>query len=95
LIIGGDHAITAPSVRAYCGAHPDQQVGLIHFDAHNDVRVMDHGPTNGTPIRGILESGVRVRGSNRGRSDRRETVAIVACGLDEGPRASRSDRGGE
>ena len=64
LIIGGDHAITAPAVRAYCGAHPDQQVGLIHFDAHNDVRVMDHGPTNGTPIRGILESGVRVRGSN-------------------------------
>jgi formiminoglutamase len=64
LIIGGDHAITAPAVRAYCGAHPDQQVGLIHFDAHNDVRVMDHGPTNGTPIRGILESGVRVHGSN-------------------------------
>ena len=64
LIIGGDHAITAPSVRAYCGAHPDQQVRLIHFDAHNDARVMDHGPTNGTPIRGILESGVRVRGSN-------------------------------
>src|SRR5437667_319862 len=64
LIIGGDHAITAPAVRAYCGAHPDQQVGLIHFDAHNDVRVMDHGPTNGTPIRGVLESGVRVRGNN-------------------------------
>lgn len=64
LIIGGDHAITAPAVRAYCRAHPDQQVGLIHFDAHNDVRVMDHGPTNGTPIRGILESGVRVRGEN-------------------------------
>jgi formiminoglutamase len=64
LIIGGDHAITAPAVRAYCGAHPEQQVGLIHFDAHNDVRVMDHGPTNGTPIRGILESGVRVRGEN-------------------------------
>ena len=64
LIIGGDHAITAPAVRAYCHSHPNQQVGLIHFDAHNDVRVMDHGPTNGTPIRGILESGVRVRGDN-------------------------------
>ena len=25
---------------------------------------MDHGPTNGTPIRGILESGVKVRGEN-------------------------------
>lgn len=64
LIVGGDHAITAPAVRAYCKAHPDQQVGLIHFDAHNDVRVMDHGPTNGTPIRGILQSGVRVSGTN-------------------------------
>ena len=64
LIIGGDHAITAPAVRAYSRAHPDQQVGLIHFDAHNDVRVMDHGPTNGTPIRGILESDARVSGNN-------------------------------
>lgn len=64
LIIGGDHAVTAPAVRAYCGAHPDQRIGLIHFDAHNDVRVMDHGPTNGTPIRGILESGVKVSGRN-------------------------------
>ncbi|MGH2428063.1 MAG: agmatinase family protein [Candidatus Limnocylindria bacterium] len=64
IVIGGDHAITAPAVRAYCRAHPEQQVGLIHFDAHNDVRVMDHGPTNGTPIRGILQSGVRVAGDN-------------------------------
>lgn len=64
VIVGGDHSITAPVVRAYCRAHPDQQLGLIHFDAHNDVRVMDHGPTNGTPIRSILQSGLRVRGSN-------------------------------
>jgi formiminoglutamase len=64
IVIGGDHAVTAPSVRAYCESHPSQQVGLIHFDAHNDVRVLDHGPTNGTPIRGILTSGVRVSGTN-------------------------------
>lgn len=64
IVIGGDHAITAPAVRAFCKANPDTQVGLIHFDAHNDVRVMDHGPTNGTPIRGILTSGVRVSGRN-------------------------------
>jgi formiminoglutamase len=64
IVIGGDHAITAPAVRAFCKANPDKQVGLIHFDAHNDVRVMDHGPTNGTPIRGILTSGVRVSGKN-------------------------------
>ncbi len=64
VIFGGDHSITAPAVRAWCRAHPDHQVGLIHFDAHHDVRVMDHGPTNGTPIRGVLESGVRVDGRN-------------------------------
>jgi formiminoglutamase len=64
VFIGGDHAVTAPSFRAYCAAHPDQQVGLIHFDAHNDVRVLDHGPSNGTPIRQILQSGCRVSGEN-------------------------------
>jgi formiminoglutamase len=64
VIFGGDHSITAPAVRAWCRAHPDRQVGLLHFDAHNDVRVMDHGPTNGTPVRGILESGVRISGRN-------------------------------
>jgi len=64
VMIGGDHAITAPSVRALSSANPEKQIGLIHFDAHNDVRVMDHGPTNGTPIRGILESTARVSGAN-------------------------------
>jgi formiminoglutamase len=64
IVIGGDHAVTAPSFRAFCQAHPDLRVGLIHFDAHNDVRVMDHGPTNGTPVRQILESGFNVSGRN-------------------------------
>jgi formiminoglutamase len=64
IVIGGDHAVTAPSMQAFCDAHPSQQVGLVHFDAHNDVRVLDHGPTNGTPIRQILKSGLRVRGDN-------------------------------
>ena len=64
VLLGGDHSITAPAVRAWCRSRPDQRVGLIHFDAHNDVRVMDHGPTNGTPIRGILTSGLNVSGQN-------------------------------
>lgn len=64
IIIGGDHAVTAPSVRAFCAAHPDKKVGLIHFDAHNDVRVLDHGPTNGTPIRGVLQTCPNVSGKN-------------------------------
>jgi formiminoglutamase len=64
VIVGGDHSVTAPAVRAWCRAHPGQRVGLLHFDAHNDVRVMDHGPTNGTPIRAILEANVGVLGQN-------------------------------
>lgn len=64
VVIGGDHAVTAPSIRAFCRAHPDLKVGIIHFDAHNDVRVTDHGPTNGTPIRQVLKSGLNVSGAN-------------------------------
>ena len=64
IVLGGDHAVTAPSIRAFCRAHPDMRVGIVHFDAHNDVRVLDHGPTNGTPIRQVLQSGLNVSGSN-------------------------------
>ena len=63
--VGGDHSITCPLVEGYCLAHPTEKVGLIHFDAHNDVRNFeDGGPTNGTPIRGIVEGPARVEGHN-------------------------------
>jgi formiminoglutamase len=64
ILIGGDHAVTAPAARAFAKAHKGHKMGLIHFDAHNDVRVMDHGPTNGTPIRQLLESGLDFEGKN-------------------------------
>jgi formiminoglutamase len=64
VLLGGDHAVTAPAARAFARAHPGDRFGLIHFDAHNDVRVMDHGPTNGTPIRQLLESGLGFQGPN-------------------------------
>ena len=63
--IGGDHSISCPLLEGYCIGHPEQKMGLIHFDAHNDVRNFeDGGPTNGTPIRGILEGPARVEGKN-------------------------------
>jgi agmatinase len=34
LILGGDHSITYPVLRAFDGAAPD---GLVHFDAHGDL----------------------------------------------------------
>ena len=58
VIVGGDHSITAPSLAAFA-AHAGGAVGLVQLDAHMDVRNLeDGGPTNGTPIRAVLERGV-------------------------------------
>ena len=56
VFIGGDNAVTRPLVRAVSddlGA-----IGVITLDAHHDVRTLDDGPTNGTPIRGLIEDGL-------------------------------------
>jgi formimidoylglutamase len=52
LFLGGDNAITRPLVNSY---GDPTRVGVITFDAHHDVRTLDLGPTNGTPIRGLIE----------------------------------------
>lgn len=53
LYLGGDNAITRPLVRALSSERG--RVGLITFDAHHDVRTLDLGPTNGSPIRGLID----------------------------------------
>jgi formimidoylglutamase len=53
LYLGGDNAITRPLVRALTSDRG--RVGLITFDAHHDVRTLDLGPTNGSPIRGLID----------------------------------------
>ena len=53
LFIGGDNAITRPLVAAQ--SESLDKVGLITFDAHHDVRHLGDGPSNGNPIRGLLE----------------------------------------
>ena len=64
VIFGGDHSTTCPSMKAFVDRHPGKKVGIVHFDAHHDVRNFeDGGVTNGTPFRGILESGI-VEGRN-------------------------------
>jgi len=63
--IGGDHSISCPLVQGYCRAHPGKKLGIVHFDAHHDVRNFeDGGPTNGTPFRGIVEGPANVDGRN-------------------------------
>lgn len=53
VFLGGDNAITRPLVSVL--ADNLSGVGLLTFDAHHDVRTLDSGPTNGTPVRGLIE----------------------------------------
>lgn len=52
--LGGDNAITRPLARLAAADAPGR-LGLLTLDAHHDVRVLDDGPTNGTPVRGLIE----------------------------------------
>ncbi|MFQ5947957.1 MAG: arginase family protein, partial [Acidimicrobiia bacterium] len=55
--VGGDNAITRPLIKGLCGGDLGR-VGVLTLDAHHDVRSLDAGPTNGTPIRGLIEDGL-------------------------------------
>lgn len=62
--IGGDHSITAMLVKGLYQAKPTEKIGILQFDTHFDLRdLSDNGPSNGTPMRNLIESGV-VDGSN-------------------------------
>lgn len=57
LYLGGDNAITRPLAKATAGGDLSS-IGVLTFDAHHDVRSLDRGPTNGTPVRGLIEDGL-------------------------------------
>jgi formiminoglutamase len=59
VLLGGDNLVTWPAVRALAGDLG--RVGVLTLDAHHDVRGFHAGPTNGTPIRGLMEAGLRGR----------------------------------
>jgi formiminoglutamase len=57
VLLGGDNLVTWP---AALGLSDDlSRVGLLTLDAHHDVRGFHAGPTNGTPVRGLVEAGLR------------------------------------
>jgi arginase family enzyme len=57
VLLGGDNLLTWPAVQAL--SSDLSRVGLLTLDAHHDVRGFHAGPTNGTPVRGLLEAGLR------------------------------------
>jgi len=38
LVIGGDHSLSAPSIKALCNTLVGKKVGVIDFDTHYDIR---------------------------------------------------------
>jgi len=57
VIIGGDHSITEPDVRACAARHGP--LGLVHFDTHTDTGEVVFGATlsHGTVMRKIVDDG--------------------------------------
>ena len=56
VLLGGDNALTRPAMRTLL---PDLgRAGLLTLDAHHDVRGFHAGPTNGTPVRGLIADGL-------------------------------------
>jgi len=56
VLLGGDNALTWPAMRTLL---PLPTSGLLTLDAHHDVRGFHAGPTNGNPVRGLIEDGLR------------------------------------
>lgn len=58
-MIGGDHSITACSVRGIKSAYESETIGILQLDTHLDVRdPAELGPANGTPIRQLIDGGI-------------------------------------
>ena len=53
VLIGGDNALTRPAAGALLADL--SRSALLTLDAHHDVRGFHDGPTNGTPVRGLIE----------------------------------------
>jgi type III secretion system FlhB-like substrate exporter len=57
VLLGGDNVVTAPVVAAHPAA-PLARMGVVTFDAHHDVRTYTDTPSNGAPIRWLLDQGL-------------------------------------
>ena len=65
-IIGGDNSITYPVVRGLCRGMPGKTIGIVHVDAHHDLRESHYGAmSSGVPYRLLLERhGDQVKGQH-------------------------------
>ena len=54
--LGGDHSVSWPLIAT--AAEHSVRTGIVQLDVHHDVRPLEDGPSNGTPIRGLIEGGI-------------------------------------
>lgn len=64
--VGGDHSITWPLLEGASAALAGKRLGIVHFDAHHDLREAHFGAeSSGVPFRKALEfSGSPILGRN-------------------------------
>ena len=62
-ICGGDNSVTYAGVTGLAWAHQVElssgRVGLVTLDAHHDLRAPSPQPSNGSPVRELLDAGLR------------------------------------
>lgn len=56
VLLGGDNSVTRPGVHAL--GVPLRRCGLVTLDAHFDLRSLEHGLSNGNPVRALLADGL-------------------------------------
>jgi arginase family enzyme len=56
LVVGGNNAVTRPAALAL--GVPLDRLGLVTLDAHFDMRELEHGLSNGNPVRALIEDGL-------------------------------------
>ena len=59
VVIGGDNSLTRPAFLGMERARPRTAWGLLTLDAHHDCRPVTAGSANGTPVRELIEGGLR------------------------------------
>ncbi len=59
VVIGGDNSLTRPAFLGMSTARPDRAWGHLTIDAHHDCRPATNGSVNGSPVRELIEGGLR------------------------------------
>ena len=60
IVLGGDHSIAYPDIKAVAGAHPAGSLAVVQFDTHADTAAEIWGVkrSHGTPFRHLVDEGI-------------------------------------